>query len=152
MARNNGTAVATRRPAGRMGSGKTNSKGTTASKGKALKRDYFFGNCKAEGNAGMKDLSNVMSKFLNIGMTIQDVIARTTAIPAKVIQRPQLGNLTVGSEADVAVFRLREGTFGFLDARGQRVDGTRKLEAELTIRAGRVVWDLNGLAASAYRP
>lgn len=103
-------------------------------------------------NAGMKDLSNVMSKFLNIGMTIQDVIARTTAIPAKVIQRPQLGNLTVGSEADVAVFRLREGTFGFLDARGQRVDGTRKLEAELTIRAGRVVWDLNGLAASAYRP
>ena len=83
---------------------------------------------------------------------IQDVIARTTAIPAKVIQRPQLGNLTVGSEADVAVFRLREGTFGFLDARGQRVDGTRKLEAELTIRAGRVVWDLNGLAAPAYRP
>jgi dihydroorotase len=58
----------------------------------------------------------------------------------------------VGSEADVAVFRLREGTFGFLDARGQRVDGTRKLEAELTIRAGRVVWDLNGLAAPPYRP
>jgi dihydroorotase len=103
-------------------------------------------------NAGMKDLSNVMSKFLAIGMSLQDVIARTTANPAKVIQRPQLGNLTVGSEADVAVFRLREGAFGFLDARGQRVDGTRKLEAELTIRAGRVVWDLNGLAAPAYRP
>jgi dihydroorotase len=103
-------------------------------------------------NAGMKDLSNVMSKFLAIGMSLQDVIARTTANPAKVIQRPQLGTLTVGAEADVAVFRLREGTFGFLDARGQRVDGTRKLEAELTIRAGRVVWDLNGLAAPAYRP
>lgn len=102
-------------------------------------------------NAGMKDLSNVASKFLNIGMSIQDVIERTTVNPARVIQRPELGTLTVGAEADVAVFRLREGEFGFLDARSTRVDGTRKLEAELTIRAGQVVWDLNGIAAPAFQ-
>lgn len=98
-------------------------------------------------NAGMKDLTNVMSKFLNIGMSLQDVIVRTTANPARVIQRPELGTLSIGTEADVAVLRLREGEFGFVDARGNRLNGTRKLEAELTIRAGQVVWDLNGLAA-----
>lgn len=98
-------------------------------------------------NAGMKDLTNVMSKFLNIGMSLQDVISGTTANPARVIQRPELGTLSVGTAADVAVLRLRDGEFGFVDARGNRLDGTRKLEAELTIRAGQVVWDLNGLAA-----
>lgn len=108
-------------------------------------------------NAGMKDLTNVMSKFLNIGMSLQDVILRTTANPARVIQRPELGTLSIGAEADVAVLRLREGEFGFVGARGNRLQGTRKLEAELTIRAGRVVWDLNGLAAPefdirAYQP
>lgn len=102
-------------------------------------------------NAGMKDLSNVMSKFMAIGMSLQDVVLRTTLHPAQVIQRPELGTLSVGAEADVAVFTLREGEFGFLDARGQRVKGTRKLEAELTIRAGRVVWDLNGLAAPDWQ-
>jgi dihydroorotase len=101
-------------------------------------------------NAGMKDLSNVMSKFLNIGLSLQDVIERTTVNPARVIQRPELGNLSVGSEADVAVFRLREGEFGFLDARGNRIPGDRKLEAELTIRGGQVVWDLNGIAAPEF--
>lgn len=101
-------------------------------------------------NAGMKDLSNVMSKFLAMGLSVQDVVLRTTWNPAQVIQKTELGNLSVGSEADVTVFNVREGDFGFLDARNQRVGGDRKLETELTIRAGRVVWDLNGLAASDW--
>ncbi len=101
-------------------------------------------------NAGMKDLSNVMSKFLTLGMSLQDVIERTTWKPAQVIKREELGHLSEGAEADVTVFKLREGEFGFLDARGNRVNGNRKLEAELTIRAGRVVWDLNGISAPAW--
>ena len=101
-------------------------------------------------NAGMKDLANVMSKFLSMGMSLPDVVARTTTHPARVISRPELGNLSVGAEADVAVFRLREGEFGFIDVRGMRLSGSHKLEAELTLRAGRVVWDLNGLAASDW--
>jgi dihydroorotase len=63
-----------------------------------------------------------------------------------VIKREELGNLSVGSEADIAVFNLREGDFGFLDVRNRLLKGSQKLEAELTLRAGQVVWDLNGLA------
>ena len=98
-------------------------------------------------NSGMKDMSNVMSKFLNIGMSLQDVILRSTWNPANVIKRTDLGNLSVGADADVAVFNVRKGDFGFLDVRKTKLKGTQKLEAELTIRAGKIVWDLNGISA-----
>jgi len=101
-------------------------------------------------NGGMKDLCNVMSKFLNMGMSLQDVIVRTTVNPANAIKRPQYGNLSVGSEADVAVLNLRKGDFGFVDIRKTKFKGTQKLEAELTIRAGKIVWDLNGISAPAW--
>jgi len=105
-------------------------------------------------NGGMKDMANVMSKFLNIGMSIQDVILRSTWNPANVIHRPELGSLSVGSDADVAVFSLQKGNFGFLDIRREKINGTQKLQAELTIRAGRIVWDLNGISAtlSDFKP
>jgi dihydroorotase len=62
-----------------------------------------------------------------------------------------LGHLAVGAGADVAVLSVREGHFGFVDVDGERDEGTRKLECELTIRAGKVVWDLNGIAAAPAR-
>jgi dihydroorotase len=95
----------------------------------------------------MKDMANVMSKMLNLGMPLQEVIKKSTWAPAQVIKRPELGHLDVGAAADVAVFRLREGAFGFLDVSNARFSGTRKLECELTVRDGRVVWDLNGIAS-----
>lgn len=101
-------------------------------------------------NEGMKDMTNLMSKFLNIDMSLQDVILRTTWNPARYINREDLGHLTEGSEADVAVFSLLEGDFGFIDSGGRVLRGTRKLQAELTIRAGEVVWDLNGIAAPEW--
>jgi dihydroorotase len=101
-------------------------------------------------NGGMKDLTNVMSKFINMGMSLEDAVARTTVNPARVINRPELGHLTPGAEADVAVFNLRKGDFGFLDVRGGKLKGTQKLEAELTIRSGKIVWDLNGIAAPMW--
>lgn len=101
-------------------------------------------------NSGMKDMSNVMSKFLNIGMSLQDVILRSTWNPANVIKRTDLGHLSVGSEADVAVFNLKEGDFGFVDIRRTKINGTQKLEAELTLRAGRIVWDLNGISMPVW--
>jgi dihydroorotase len=101
-------------------------------------------------NGGMKDLCNVMSKFLNMGMSLPDVVIRTTINPANAIKRPELGNLSVGAEADVTVLNLRKGDFGFLDIRKTKLKGTQKLEAELTIRAGRIVWDLNGISAPAW--
>jgi dihydroorotase len=102
-------------------------------------------------NSGMKDMCNLMSKFLNMGLSVQDVILRSTWNPAKVINRPELGNLSVGSEADVAIFSMLKGNFGFLDITGEKLDGTQKIVAELTIRAGKVAWDLNGMAATSQR-
>jgi dihydroorotase len=101
-------------------------------------------------NSGMKDMANLLSKFLNMGLSLHDVISRATINPAKAIKRPDLGNLSVGSVADVAVFSMRTGDFGFLDIRGTKMMGTQKLEAELTIRAGKIVWDLNGIGSPVW--
>lgn len=101
-------------------------------------------------NGGMKSLNNVMSKFLNMGLTLQEVVASTTSRPAKYIQREDLGHLSVGAEADVAIHNLRKGNFGFIDVRGKRMKGNQKLECELTLRAGKVVYDLNGLAGQDW--
>ncbi len=96
-------------------------------------------------NAGMKDMLNVMSKFLNMGVSLDDVVLRATWNPAREIHREELGNLNVGAPADVAVLRLEKGQFGFVDVLGARLRGTQRLECELTVRDGLVVWDLNGI-------
>jgi len=95
-------------------------------------------------NAGMKDILNVMSKILNLGMPLKDVIAANTVKPAAIVKHPELGQLGVGGEADIAVLALRTGDFGFIDSSGGRMKGTKKLECEVTVKAGQVVWDLNG--------
>ena len=97
-------------------------------------------------NSGMKDILNTMSKFLNMGMPLQDVIKANTATAAEVIKRPDLGHLSVGAEADIAVLNLRRGTFGFIDTAGGKLVGDQKLECELTVKGGQVVWDLNGIS------
>ncbi len=101
-------------------------------------------------NAGMKDMLNVMSKFLGMGMALDDVIACSTWHPAREIHHEELGNLSVGSDADVAVLRLMRGDFGFVDSAGLRMRGDRKLAAEMTLRGGKVVWDLNGMSAQDW--
>jgi len=101
-------------------------------------------------NGGMKNLLNVMSKFLNLGISMSDVIYKTTWAPAQVISREDLGHLSPGTEADLTILSLQEGSFGFLDVEGSRMSGTKKLECELVLREGRVVWDLNGLAGKVW--
>jgi dihydroorotase len=96
-------------------------------------------------NAGAKDMLNVMSKFLALGLPLDDVILRSTWNPARALGQEQLGSLSVGSSADLAVLRLERGEFGFLDSYGARLRGTQKLVCEMTIREGKVVYDLNGL-------
>ncbi|MGO9261639.1 MAG: amidohydrolase/deacetylase family metallohydrolase [Bryobacteraceae bacterium] len=98
-------------------------------------------------NAGMKDMLNVMDKFLAMGMSLDEVILRSTWNPAKEIQHEELGNFSVGSPADVAVLRLEKGQFGFTDQTGGRLDGAQKLLCEMTLRDGSVVYDLNGMTA-----
>jgi dihydroorotase len=96
-------------------------------------------------NAGMKGMLNVMSKFLNMGMSLDDVVLRSTWNPAKEIRREEFGHLSAGAPADVTVLRVAEGQFGFVDVYGARMRGSKLLVGESTIRDGRVVWDLNGI-------
>ncbi len=102
-------------------------------------------------NAGMKSMLNIMSKYMAIGMSLEDAIKRATWNAATSIKREDLGNLDEGAVADIAVLSLLNGKFGFVDAGGNTLDGNRKLEAELTIRAGKILWDLNGLSAEPWK-
>lgn len=101
-------------------------------------------------NAGMKDMITTMSKILNLGSSLQDVIKMSTMAPAQIIKRPELGHLSEGAGADVAIIRLEKGNFGYLDSRLTKQMGTQRLSCELTIRDGRVVYDLNGLASEEW--
>ncbi|MCU1258247.1 MAG: pyrC 1, partial [Bryobacterales bacterium] len=96
-------------------------------------------------NGAMKDMLNVAGKFMALGMPLPDVIAASTWNPAKEIHHEELGNLSPGSPADVAVLRVEQGDFGFSDHYGARLRAKRKLTCELTLRDGRVVYDLNAL-------
>lgn len=95
----------------------------------------------------MKDMLNVMSKFLELGMDLPSVIKASTWSPAQAIKREELGHLSVGAIADVAVLTLREGKFGFYDLAGYKMEGDRKLECEMTIIGGKIVYDLNGIVS-----
>lgn len=94
-------------------------------------------------NGAMMDMATTMSKCLALGMPLDEVIARSTYIPARMIGHPELGTLSAGTEADVSVWNVRKGTFGFRDTAGGRCMGSERLECEMTIRNGEVVWDLN---------
>src|SRR5882757_3088497 len=98
-------------------------------------------------NSATKDILNVASKFMAIGLSLQEVVADMTSHPAHQIKHDELGNLSVGGVADVAVLSIQKGRFGFTDMVNGRVEGTQKLVAELTLKDGKIVYDLNGLEA-----
>ena len=101
-------------------------------------------------NAGMKDMLNVAGKMMALGQSLQDVVREMTANPAHEIQHDELGNLSVGAPADIAVLRMQEGKFGFVDMNNAVFPGGHKLLCELTIHNGKVVYDLNGMAADPW--
>lgn len=102
-------------------------------------------------NAGMKDMLNVMSKYMAMGMSLPEVIRRATWNAATAIRHEELGNLSPGSVADIAVFSIRKGKFGYVDAGANVINSDKKLEAELTIINGKIMFDLNGLSATPYK-
>jgi dihydroorotase len=96
-------------------------------------------------NAAMKNMLNVMSFFLAMHMSLPEVIKASTWSPAREIHHEELGNLSVGAPADVAVLNVREGNFGYWDRNGYKIEGKQRLECEMTIRGGSIVYDLNGI-------
>ena len=101
-------------------------------------------------NSGMKDMVNVMSKFLNLKMSLKDVIAASTWNPAREVRREELGHLSAGAVADIALLRLDTGKFGFMDVEGRAMAGTQRLGCEMTILGGKVMYDLNARASIAW--
>ena len=87
---------------------------------------------------GYPTLPNVMSKFLGLGLPLEDVVARATWEPAKIIGRvPGLGTLMIGAPADVSIFDLVDGPTEFVDTRNNKRSGTKKLVPWLTVKGGR---------------
>lgn len=103
-------------------------------------------------NNAMKDMLTTMSKFMAMGMDLKSVITASTWNPAKEIKREELGNLSVGSGADVAILNVREGKFGLFDYTGHRIPADKRLECEMTIRDGKIVYDFNGIATPVTIP
>jgi dihydroorotase len=108
----------------------------------SISTDLHMGNI----NGPVVSMLNTMSKYLSMGMPLQEVIMRSTVTPAQEIGRPELGTLSVGAEADVAVFKLLKGTFGFADCGRARIRGSEKLECAMTLRAGKILYDPTGLS------
>jgi dihydroorotase len=92
-------------------------------------------------------MTNVMSKLLNIGMTLEQVIERSTINPAKAIRRADLGTLSEGKVADIAILSLDRGQFAFLDSGRGKLTADKRIRAAATIRNGRVVWDADGISS-----
>ena len=105
----------------------------------------------ASSSGGMKDMLNVMSKFLAMGMPLEGVVQRATWNAARALKQDGIGHLSVGATADVAVLRVERGEYGFVDSSGARLKGAQRLACELTLRDGKVVYDLNGIAQSDWR-
>ena len=102
-------------------------------------------------NIGMLDMPTTMSKFLVMGMPLTDVIRLSTVEPARVIGRTEHGTLSVGAAADVAVLGLEHGDFGYMDSFGGVLKSDRRLQCELTLFGGDVVWDRNGRSGVDWR-
>jgi dihydroorotase len=98
-----------------------------------------------------QNMTNVMSKFLAMGLPLEDVVRRSTLNPAREINRPDLGTLSVGREADIAVLEKLEVDYSYTDNGNARIDGTVKLIARMTLRTGEILFDPSGLSMVDWR-
>jgi dihydroorotase len=94
----------------------------------------------------MKDMLNIMGKFLAMGMSVDDVIRWSTWNPAREIKHEELGHLSVGALADIAVLSLENGNFGYTDMYGAVLHGKQRLVCQMTVKNGKIVYDLNGIS------
>ncbi len=96
------------------------------------------------------DMLNVMTKFLNIGIPIEEVIRCSTVNPARAINRPELGSLTEGNTADIAVIEQLNGKFSYVDSGGGKIRGDKKLQIIMTLFAGNIVFDPYGVSCPEW--
>lgn len=97
------------------------------------------------------NLLHVMSKYVSMGMPFEEVIYRTTKRPAEIIGHEELGDLKIGSCADVTVLRMHEGKFSYADSGRARMNGNKRLECIMTIREGKIVYDPMALSMPEWK-
>ncbi|MBN1583017.1 MAG: amidohydrolase/deacetylase family metallohydrolase [Anaerolineae bacterium] len=112
----------------------------------SISTDLHMGNI----NGPVISMVSTMSKYLSMGMPLEEVILRSTVNPAREIGHPELGTLGIGAEADIAIFQHLRGTFGFVDCGHAKLVGNEKLECVMTVRAGEIVYDPSGLSMPAW--
>ncbi|MCC6793086.1 MAG: amidohydrolase/deacetylase family metallohydrolase [Thermomicrobiales bacterium] len=113
----------------------------------SISTDLHTGNV----NGPVIDMIECMNKVLNLGVPLHEVIMRSTVTPAKEIGHPELGTLSIGAEADIAVLDLSDGDFGFVDCGREKISGNQRLSAAMTFRLGEVVWNPNGLGLPLWK-
>lgn len=113
----------------------------------AIKAAFYPNTISTDMHAGnkykMKDILDIMSEFLALGMNLRDVIGTVTSNPARVIKHEELGNISNGAIADVTMLRILNNHFEFHDHTGYKISGTKKFLCEMTIRNGRIVYRAN---------
>ncbi len=93
-------------------------------------------------NGPVYDLANVVTKFLHLGLRLDEAISRVTSVPAGTIKMAdQVGTLVPGAWGDAVIFELREGEFQLEDSGGQTRTGQRKLVPIVVIKSGSVYRD-----------
>jgi len=94
------------------------------------------------------DQLTTLSKFLCLGMPFADVIAASTVNPARIIRRPDIGSLRAGSVGDATILAVEEGTFDYIDSRGQHLEGKQRIALAGVVIGGRW-WHTAGRLASS---
>jgi len=100
------------------------------------------------------NMPNCMSKMIALGLSLEDVIRKSTLTPSKILNRPDLGHIGEGSEADIAVLKIKEGNFGLIDnglTGNRKLMSSKMIENQLTIKSGKVVWDKEGISFEDYK-
>lgn len=98
------------------------------------------------GNFTLLSFAEVLSKFRAMGVPLNDLVRRSTVNPASEIHRPDLGTLSVGKEADIAILEEVYAKFGYIDCGFARMDANVRVIARMTFRAGRILYDPSGLS------
>ena len=88
----------------------------------------------------LHSLPRVLSKYLDFGMSLEQVLDAAVTRPAELIGRPELASMTVGTPADVAIFELRKKPVSYFDVNGNTFDGTQVLVPMMTFKDGECMY------------
>ena len=112
----------------------------------SISTDLHMGNIRGP----VINMLDTMSKCLGMGVPLPEVIYRSTVTPAQAIRRPELGTLSIGEDADVAVLDHKQGKYSLQDCGYTRLDVDGKLDCVMTVRDGKIVYERDGLAVPQW--